>query len=749
MGITYYEKNQLFKLDTPNTSYIIGIVGSDRFLGHIYYGKKLCGIEGVEELLRTWENPSLLNADSRERLSFLNSLPFEYSTHGIGDNRESSIRVRDQYGHGAVAFTYESHKIINGKPPLEGLPSTFGMKSKPDDVTTLIITGVDPVLNLKAELSYSVFSDTDAIARSVRVINYSSESIYLEKVMSGCLDMDNRNFEVLTMHGSWARERRMERKKLGHGKFSAGTNRGGNCHQEHPFMALLTEGTNQANGEVYGFHFVYSGNFIVQAEVDQFNSVRVVMGIHPEDFCWKLEPGESFQAPEMIMTYSCDGLDGMTRSLHKLYKNHLIRSAYLNKERPILINNWEATYFDFDEQKLLEIARESAKLGIEMLVIDDGWFGNRYDDNRALGDWKVNEQKLKGGLKYLADEVNKLGMKLGLWFEPEMISPDSDLYRAHPDWAIAIPNRKPGKSRNQYVLDISRKEVRDNIMDQVCGILNSANISYVKWDMNRPLSDLGSYGLPADRQGELYHRYVLGVYEMQQRLLDEFPDLLLENCSGGGGRFDPGMLYYSPQIWCSDNTDAIDRLAIQESTAMLYPLSSIGAHVSACPNHTVGRNTPFDTRAIVAMAGTFGYELDITKLSDDEKRQVKIQTTWYHKLNKLIREGNYYRLASYQQNGSCDCFQVCSPDGRKSLLFFIQVKNEPNQRSRFIKLRGLKKNALYNIKEIDLVNDAELSLKTANSDVLMHAGLGIGRMRDDYRAKLLYIESIGASLLTY
>lgn len=750
MGITFYEKERIFKLDTPKTSYLIGIAGELKFVGHIYYGRKLSGIEGVWDKLRIGENdPSLWDENSRDRISLLSCFPMEYSSHGVGDYRESSVRVRDKHGNNAVLFTYDHYEIIKGKPALEGLPATFGRKGGKDgeaDVTTLIITCVDKVLNLKAELYYSVFEDTDAIARSVRIINEDSEAIYLEKVMSCCLDMENKDFDVLTMHGSWARERRLERKKLGHGKYSIGSVRGGNCHQEHPFMALLSEGTNQTMGEVYGFNFIYSGNFLIQAEIDQFNNVRVVAGIHPEDFCWKLMPGEAFQAPEIIMTYSPEGLDGMTHSFHTLYREHLIRSPYNKRMRPILINNWEATYFDFDEKKLLDIARESVKLGIEMLVIDDGWFGNRYDDNRALGDWYVNEKKLKGGLKYISDEVKKLGMKLGIWFEPEMISPDSDLYRAHPDWAIAIPGRVPGRSRNQYVLDISRKEVRDYIMDKVCAILHSTDISYVKWDMNRPLSDLGSAALPSDRQGELYHRYVLGVYEMQQRLLDEFPDLLLENCSGGGGRFDPGMLYFSPQIWCSDDTDAIERLAIQESTAMIYPLSSIGAHVSVCPNHTVGRVTPFDTRAIVALAGTFGYELDITKLSDEEKRQVRIQTAYYHKLNDLVREGVYYRLASYQCNNFYDSFQICSPDGLKSLVFYVQVKSEPNQQSRFIKLKGLKEDALYRIKELDLTKETEsddvAEGKILNGSVMMNAGICIERMWGDFRAKLLYIEQL-------
>lgn len=742
MGIAYLELGQerIFKLDTPHTTYLMGIVDREGFLGHIYYGRRLSSVQGAAALLRTQEPPFTPESNARDRLSFLDSFPTEYSSHGVGDYRESSIRVRTQGGHGAVQLTYETHRIEKGKPALEGLPAVFGSE---DEVSTLVITCVDKVLGLKVELSYSVFEDTDAIARSVRVINEGDSALWLEKVMSGCLDMDNRDFETITLHGSWARERHMERKKLGHGKFSVGAAKGGNCHQEHPFMALVTAGTNQEKGEAYGFHFVYSGNFLLQAEGNQFGSVRVVAGIHPEDFCWKLEQGESFQSPELILVYSAEGIGGMTRSFHDLYREHLIRSPYRKKERPILINNWEATYFDFDDEKLLDIARESAKLGIEMLVMDDGWFGNRYDDNRALGDWQVNEEKLKGGLDRLVKQVNALGMKFGIWFEPEMISPESRLYKEHPDWALAIPGRTPGRARNQFVLDVSRKEVRDYILEQMFAVLHSANISYVKWDMNRPLSDLGSAVLPADRQGELYHRYVLGLYEMQERLLQEFPDLLLENCCGGGGRFDPGMLYYSPQIWCSDDTDAIERLAIQEGTALVYPLSAMGAHVSVCPNHTVGRSTPFATRGMVALAGTFGYELDITKLSAEEKELVTRQTAMYHRFHGLVAEGDYYRIASYRENHRYDCFQVSSRDGAESLVFYVQVMNEASTHSPILRLHGLTEDAIYKVWKVDM--EGEELLKEENctlvsGSVLQYGGIPMERMWGDFQAKLLYLE---------
>ena len=741
MGITYLEQPRLFKLDTPNTTYLIGIACEEGFLGHVYYGERLGDTQGAEELLRTQEPPFTPETNNRDRVTFMDSFPWEYSSHGVGDYRESSVRVKDMSGCSAVLLTYVSHVIRDGKPALEGLPATFAGEGR---AQTLEITCEDKALGLRAVLSYSVFADTDAIARSVRFENIGEKTVRLEKAMSSCLDMDDRGFETLTLHGGWARERHMERKPIGHGKFSVSTLRGESSHQEQPFLALLTPGTDQNKGEVYGFHLVYSGNFLMQAEIHQFGSVRVVAGINPEDFSWKLEAGETFQTPEAILVYSCEGLGGMTRNLHALYRNHLIRSPYLHKKRPILINNWEATYFDFNEQRLLDIAKESAALGIEMLVMDDGWFGNRYDDNRALGDWQVNEDKLKGGLGRLVEQVNALGMKFGIWLEPEMISEESKLYREHPDWAIAVPGRKPTLSRNQYVLDLSRREIRDYIMEQVFAVLHSANIEYVKWDMNRPLSDLGSAMLQADRMGELYHRYVLGVYEMQERLITEFPNLLLENCSGGGGRFDPGMLYYSPQIWCSDDADAIERLAIQEGTALLYPLSAMGAHVSVCPNHTVGRNTPFETRGYVALAGTFGYELDVTKLSDQDKAMVPRQVAMYHRFHDLIREGDYYRIASYQENHSFDCFQVNGPEAGECLVFYTQVLNEPNRHSHVVRLKGLDENARYRILTVEM--EGELTKDTgrvASGQVLMCGGFRLERMWGDFRSRIYSLERIG------
>jgi len=726
MGVQFFEKEQIFKLDTKASSYLIGIVDEEKFLGHIYYGKKL-EAHDIAYLMRTGEPPFVPTTNARDRLSFLDSFPMEYPTHGLGDFREDAISVKTVGGHVALQLGYVSHEIYAGKKGLKDLPATFG---KEDECTTLDILCEDKILGLKVVLSYTAFENVDAIARSVKVINEADDPIYLTKVMSTCVDMDNRDFDLITLHGSWARERHINRRPLALGFQGVSSLRGESSHQEHPFMALVSHNADQDMGEAYGFSFVYSGNFLAETSVSQFDTVRAMMGINPEDFCWKLEKGDEFQAPEVVMVHSDEGIGGMSRNFHDLFRNHLIRGEYKDKKRPILINNWEATYFDFNTEKLIAIAKQASALGIEMLVMDDGWFGHRNDDNTSLGDWFVNETKLPGGLKYLVDEVNKLGMKFGIWFEPEMISPESDLYEAHPDWAIAIPGRVAGLCRNQYVLDLSRQEIVDYVFGRLSEILHSANIEYVKWDMNRQLADMGSLGLPADRQGELFHRYMLGVYQLQERLITEFPHLLLENCSGGGARFDPGMLYYSPQIWCSDDTDAIERLEIQEGTAMIYPLSSMGAHVSDCPNHTVGRVTPFETRGYVALAGTFGYELDVTKIPEEDRNMIPDQVAMYHKYNDLVRSGDYYRIASYSENHKYDCYMVVAKDKSEALVTFIQVMMRPNYHSRNIRLKGLDPKKNYRIEGEDRIYSGE---------ALMYAGIQVQNPWGDFRGKLIHI----------
>ena len=721
MEIQFYEQQKVFMLHTENTTYSMAIV-DDCYLEHLYYGSKIQS-PNIRYILREDEPPFVPSKNLREKEAFLDCAPMEYPESGMGDYRESAICIRSVNGHRGSELCYSGYTIEEGEPVLEGLPATWGSEK---DSMTLKVYLKDQLLGIKVTLQYSIFEGIDAIMRSVIVENEGKEVVYLEKVLSACLDMEDRGFEVMGLFGAWGRERHIQRIPVGYGRQNIASFRGKSSHQEHPFMALVTPETTQDFGEVYAMNFVYSGNFIAQVEKNQFDSLRMTMGIHPEGFTWKLNPKEKFIAPEVVMVYSSKGLGEMTRTFHNLYRSHLIRSKYLHTKRPILINNWEATYFDFDEKKLLEIAKEASKLGIEMLVMDDGWFGNRNNDDSSLGDWFVNEEKLKGGLHKLVEDVKKTGMKFGIWVEPEMISPNSLLYQAHPDWAIQIPQRSITQSRAQYVLDFSREDVVEAVYQMISNILRSADISYVKWDMNRQLTTLGSANLKADQQGELYHRYMLGVYKMQERLVTEFPDILLENCSGGGARFDAGMLYYSPQIWCSDNTDAIERLAIQEGTALLYPVSTIGSHVSVCPNHTVGRDTPFETRGDVALFGTFGYELDVTKLSDAEKELVKEQTQNYHKYNDLIREGDYYRLASVSENGHYDSWMVVSNDRDKALLFYVQVQAKANLKSRFIRLKGLSPEKIY------ILNGQEYT-----GDILMKVGARISPEFGDFKSKIL------------
>ncbi len=727
MNITHNKEKRIFKLDTQNCSYIMQIVDTEGFIGHTYYGARLKD-EDVSYRLRIAEPPFVPSANARDRGSFLDTFPTEYSGNGVGDYRLSSIEIEDENGHSAIQPLYDGYRIFKGKKPLPGLPATFADE---DECMTLEIDAVDKTAGVKLILSYSIFADSDAIVRSVRFENISDKTLKLNKIMSVCMDMDDEDYKILTLHGSWARERHMEYRDIGHGVQGISSVRGESSHQENPFIALVQSQTNQEHGQVYGFNFVYSGNFTAQVEKNQFDSLRLVMGINPKEFCFVIEPGETFNAPEVVMVYSDEGLGRMTRTYHDLYRNHLIRSKYVDKPRPVLINNWEATYFDFDSEKLLAIAREAKKCRIEMLVMDDGWFGNRNDDNTSLGDWRVNESKIKGGLKKLVDDVNEIGLKFGIWFEPEMISPESDLYKAHPDWAIAVPDRKPCLMRNQYVLDLTRPEVVDYVYGCLSDILKSANIEYVKWDMNRQLSDIGSTHLDGRHQGELMHRYTLAVYELQERLIRDFPDLLLENCSGGGARFDAGMLYYSPQIWCSDDTDAIERLLIQEGTALVYPLSTMGAHVSDCPNHTVGRSTPFETRGDVALAGTFGYELDVTKIPEEDRALIPAQIDTYHKYSGLVRKGDYYRIASYRENHSYDCFMVVSKDKSEALLTYVSVLNRPNHHSRCIKLQGLDDDKIYRIDGDD---------RTYRGATLKKAGIMMECLWGDYKSKLVHIK---------
>ena len=725
MAISYNERERVFRLDTPRTTYLIGLADEAGFPAHIYYGRRIPD-DDMRYLLDVPDTPY---GSSREQVSFLGRLPSEYPGSGRGDFREPCLRAETAEGYGACCLTYVSHRIFGGKPPLEGLPATYGGA---EDCATLELVCRDEDMGLEVHLYYTAFERLDAVCRSAKLVNVGAGPLRLTQALSACLDMDGQDMDVITLHGRWASERMIQRRSLAWGKQGAGSQRGISSHEANPFIALAEHTATQNRGMVYAMNFVYSGNFLAQAEMGQEGRVRLIMGIHPAGFAWRLAPGEAFQTPEAVLVCSDAGLGGMSRTFHDLYRQHLIRGPYKDKPRPSLVNNWEATYFDFDTEKLLAIARVAAEAGVEMLVMDDGWFGRRDSDTCSLGDWTVNERKLPGGLPYLVGEVNKLGMKFGIWMEPEMVSPDSELYRAHPDYALQIPGRAPALSRGQLVLDMSRREVRDHVYEQIRRVLSSANIEYVKWDMNRPLTDAASPALGPERQGELAHRYMLGVYELQERLLRDFPHILLENCSAGGGRFDPGMLYYSPQIWTSDNTEAIDRLKIQEGTAMVYPLSSMGAHVAACPSHTNGRVTPFATRGLVSLPGCFGYELDLTKLSDGERAMIPGQLADYKNYGWVFRTGDYYRLASYGENGTHDALMAVSKDRRVAVLDYVQVLSRRTERTLLLHPEGLDEGRYYR----------RLDTRDIRSGAgWMYGGIPMPRLEGDFVGCLVVLEA--------
>lgn len=732
INIFYNEKDKAFKLRANNTDYMMKVC-EEGYLAHIYYGNKVPD-EDLTYLLRLDESPFTPATNDRDRASFMDTLPFEYPCFGIGDYRESAFKIMDANGMSTCDLRYVSHKMYEGKPKLEGLPATFATEES--GCSTLEITMYDKYADIEVVLIYTAFNKLDVITRSAVITNKGEKPFKITRALSTCVDFDTDKMDMITLNGSWARERAVERCRLHHAKQLVDSCKGESSHQNNPFVALCDNNADEDKGEVFGFNFVYSGNFYAQAEVTQHKKTRFLMGINPLDFEWLLEKGESFTCPEVVMVHSDEGIGKMSRTFHDLYRNNLIRGEYKDKRRPILINNWEATYFNFDTDKLIDIAKEASKLGIEMLVMDDGWFGHRDSDNSSLGDWFVYEKKLKGGLKYLVDEVNKLGMKFGIWFEPEMISPDSELYKAHPDWAIQIKGRPLTLCREQYVLDYSRKEVRDYVYGMMRKILDSANIEYIKWDMNRQLTEVGSTTLPADRQRELWHRYVLGVYDLMDRLTTDYPRILLENCSGGGARFDPGMLYYSPQIWCSDDTDAIERLKIQHGTSMCYPCSAMGAHVSDCPNHTVGRNTPFKTRGHVAMVGTFGYELDVTRIPQEDRDAIPAQIEEFNKFNKLVRTGDHYRIGNMFEDNTWDAWEFVAKDKSEALFEFVQVLARPNERSRRIKLKGLEPEAYY-------YEESEPDKKISGA-ALMNAGINIAKIWNgdglygDFCSKILH-----------
>ncbi len=713
MSITFDEREKVFHLTTKNTSYIMK-VAKEKYLSHVYWGRKIKTPDMENAQLNRFISFDAV-PDTKDRGYSLDFVCQEYPVGCGTDYRIPAVQAVFSDGSRAVELIYDSYKITSGKPKLKGLPATYIEDASEADTLEIVLT--DTLKSMKVVLMYTAYNEIDAITRSVRIINESSEQILLEKVMSASVDYETSDYDFVELSGAWGRERHIERNRLRSGIQSIESRRGASSHQLNPFFALASKNANEEYGEVYGFNLVYSGNFTAGVEVDQIFKARAYIGMNDYDFSWLLESGESFQAPEAVMVYSSHGFGEMSRVYHRLYRKRLVRGKYRDAIRPILANNWEATYFDFNEEKILELAKTASELGIELLVLDDGWFGKRNSDNCSLGDWYVNKEKLPDGIGGLAEKVKEYGILFGLWFEPEMVSPDSDLYRAHPDWCIHIPGRERTECRNQLTLDLSREDVCEYIIKTVSQVLDEAAIGYVKWDMNRHMSELGSAGLPPKRQKEMPHRYMLGLYHVMEEIVSKHPDVLFESCSGGGGRFDPGMLYYMPQTWTSDDTDAVERLYIQYGTSLVYPVSAMGCHVSAVPNHQANRMTSLSMRGDVAMSGNFGYELDLAAFTEEEKDEVRMQIKQYKDLRTFIQSGDMYRLQSPFE-GNTTAWQFISEDGKDIFAAYFRILCEVNGGISRMKFTTLEADAMY---EVLGVNGG----KRYSGDELMNIGLTV------------------------
>lgn len=712
MAIIYNPNKRIFTLHTKHSTYQMQ-VDSLGYLLHLYYGAK--NNSSMEYVLTYADrgfsgNPYAAGAD---RTYSLDALPQEFPTLGTGDYRNIALDIKNSRGIESTNLLYKKHEIRKGKYALPGLPAVWADEA---EAQTLEIVLADENAGMEVHLLYGVLEEVDVITRSAVIRNIGTETVTIEKAAAACLDFVSGNYDVIRFYGKHALERNVERTVLGHGTIAFGSRRGTSSHQYNPAVILAEQGTTEEAGNCYGMLMVYSGNFFCEAERDQYNQTRLLMGLNDELFSYPLAAGDTFTVPEVILSYSQNGLSALSQQYHNCIRNHVCRSKYVHMSRPVLINSWEAAYFDFTGETIVNLAKEAASLGIDMVVMDDGWFGKRDDDNSSLGDWYVNEKKLGGSLSELIRRVHEQGVKFGIWIEPEMVNEDSDLYRAHPDWAIQIPGRKPIRSRNQLLLDFSRKEVRDQVFEQICAVLDQGEIDYVKWDMNRSMADVYA--------GNLTYDYVLGVYDFMERLTSRYPDMLLEGCSGGGGRFDAGMLYYSPQIWCSDNTDAINRTRIQYGTSFFYPVSAVGAHVSAVPNHQTGRVTSFHTRGVTAMAGTFGYELNPALLSDEEKQQVREQIASYKKYERLINEGTYWRLSDPIHDEIAAWMSV-SKEQDRALVSVVRLMAEANQAAVYVRLRGLKPKAVYL---------EEYSGKQYSGAALMHTGIVLPFFTHEYEA---------------
>lgn len=718
LPIYFNEENKEFHLQSSKVSYIFRVLENNQ-LGHLYFGKRLTHRATFDELFYVEETPNTCFVAGKSNHFSLDLIKHEYPSYGTTDFREPAHQILQENGSRITNFEYVNHHIFKGKKALDGLPATY--VEHEDEATSCEVILLDKEINTELMLSYTIFEDTGAVVRSARYHNKGDQVLQLKRAMSASFDLHDDDFEFTHLSGAWVRERHVKKRRLEAGKQSVMSTRGTSSAQHNPFIALSRPNASEHQGDVYGLSLVYSGNFLAQVEVDHYHKARVMMGINPFDFNWNLKPNEHFQTPEVVMVYSNQGFNGMSQDYHKLYRNRLARGQWRDQRRPILMNNWEGTYFDFTEDKILEMAKEAKQSGVELFVLDDGWFGQRDDDTTSLGDWFVDERKLPKGICHLAQSIQNLGMKFGLWFEPEMVSPISSLYEEHPEWVIQVAHREKSHGRQQYVLDFSRDEVVDYLYKVMAGILSEAPIDYVKWDMNRYMTEIGSLHLDSTEQQELPHRYILGVYRLYDRLTKAFPHILFESCASGGARFDPGMLYYAPQAWTSDNTDAVERLFIQYGTSMVYPLSMMGAHVSAVPNHQTGRITSMDMRAAVAYFGMLGYELDVTDLSAHEKQQMAKQIEFYKANQLLIQTGQFSRLLSpFDYENNRVAWQVLSDDKSELLVGHYQILSRPNPPLRRLQVVGLDPEAAYRLEGSD---------HTFYGDQLMEVGIEVDRYK--------------------
>lgn len=738
MVISFCEKSGQFHLYNDEISYIFKILKNGQ-LGHLYYGKRLRDIEDYGHLVEESRRDMAACPTEEDNYFSLESLMQEYPTYGNGDVRYGAYEIIWENGSNITEFEYRSHRIYAGKKPLEALPATYVEEEQEAD--TLEITLRDKQNDVKMILSYTIFRLYPAVTRNVRFVNDSDEKIFLSSALTACVDFPDKDYVMVDLAGAWARERHIRERKLDYGVQSIHSMRGCSSHQFNPFLALKRKNTDECTGEIYGFSFVYSGNFLAQVEVDNYDVTRVLMGIHPEGFCWELKTGESFQTPEVVMVYSCSGMNAMSRTYHSLYRTRLARGVWRDKVRPILINSWEAAYFDFNEKRILELAQAAGTIGVELFVLDDGWFGHRDDSTSSLGDWYPHQGKLPGGLKRLAEQIRDMGLDFGIWIEPESVNRDSDLYREHPEWVLGEPGRTISQSRNQLLLDFSKKEVVDHIYGMLEKIFADVPVSYVKWDMNRNMAEVFSEGAGREAQGMVRHKYILGVYELYERLTSRFPNILFESCASGGARFDPGILYYAPQGWASDNTDAMDRLKIQYGTSLVYPVSCIGSHVSAAPNHQTFRHTPLRTRANVACFGTFGYEMDITKLTAEELEELRRQICFMKEHRALIQQGNFYRLKSPFE-GNETAWIVVSQDQREALVGYYRLLQPVNGPLTRLKLQGVAENYLYSVNgEGAYFGDELLQVGMITSDYAAGIRNKGAEGQGDYFSQIYYLKA--------